>query len=207
MISAKALKYALATMGMIRYFPSDVEVKAKVGELIGKMCANDEQACWLADRMVQLHGREWPGPDELRATFCSKFRPKDGIEKDSEVYHEGIPSENPNRNAQLEAGAALKKITGDTIPANDAADVLADLVRKVKAKSEAIKPRPMIADKVEEGKAVYRFTCDCGEKGKVAVLVTVLKFSCPAGCGAVYEHWQGLSGAYRAVCVLPVEAK
>ena len=201
MISARAINYALATMGMIRFFPSDIEVKAKIGELIGKMCSTDEQVRWLADRMVELHGSQWPGPDELRATLCSKFKPKDGRELDSAVYLDGIPSEKPERNAQLTAGEQQKQITGSVTMDREAAAEFNEFLRTMKLKSERLAPKPMIAERQNGDNMVYRLTCECGEKSVITVPLSVSRFVCPGGCSAVYEHWQGVSGAYRAVCI------
>ncbi len=44
--------------------------------------------------MIHLYA-EWPGVYELRACFCSKFRPADGVEARSSVYLDGVPSERP----------------------------------------------------------------------------------------------------------------
>ena len=62
--------------------------------MAGRMASSEEEIEWLVDRMT-ISGlySEWPGPGEMRACFCSKFRPKDGISATSSVYPDGLPSE------------------------------------------------------------------------------------------------------------------
>jgi hypothetical protein len=61
-------------------------------EILQELASSDEQLEWLSRRMLKLYA-EWPGPHEMRACFCSKYEPKDGVEADSSVYADGILSE------------------------------------------------------------------------------------------------------------------
>jgi hypothetical protein len=56
------------------------------------MATEEAQVEWLVQRAVSLYA-EWPGAREIRACFCSKFRPADGLSVGSTVYLDGIPSE------------------------------------------------------------------------------------------------------------------
>jgi len=88
-------------MAILNYFPKEGDARAAIAEMVIDMVDTPEQAMWLARRMVELHN-DWPGPREMRAVFCSRFRPRDGIEVNSTVYVDGIPSE---RVQQLELPA------------------------------------------------------------------------------------------------------
>jgi hypothetical protein len=79
-------------MAALKFFPGDPEVKATIAEIVMELANTREEAIWLGKRMVALFN-EWPGPIEMRATFCSKYRPRDGHEVNSTVYLDGIPSE------------------------------------------------------------------------------------------------------------------
>ena len=85
----------LAELRMLRFFPPDEEVIAGLARLCGNMCENEDQVRWLVNRMTSGLYAEWPGPAEMRACFCSRFKPKNGIEMHSGVYLDGIPVEHP----------------------------------------------------------------------------------------------------------------
>lgn len=96
MTTDKALLAAVGRMAILKFFPSDQQARIAIMELMRSMCGNDSQVRWLAERMSNGSVfNEWPGPHELRAVYCSKFRPSDGIEAGSVAYAEGIPSERP----------------------------------------------------------------------------------------------------------------
>ncbi len=80
------------SMTAIPYFPSEPAARALIGNELQRMCGSMEQAMWLVRRLTQLYSH-WPGLVETRAVYCSKYRPCDGIEADSAVYLDGVPSE------------------------------------------------------------------------------------------------------------------
>lgn len=82
----------VASMGSIPFFPGDPAARAAIVETIADMAETEDQVRWLTKRMRQLYST-WPGEVELRACFCSRFRPRDGIEAHSAVFPDGIPSE------------------------------------------------------------------------------------------------------------------
>jgi len=114
----------LGGLAMLKFFPSDENAAVAIVELVCQMARSIEQVRWLVKRTISLHN-EWPGPVELRAVFCSKFIPADGINAYSSVHPDGIPSEREQTYQGIEgsrpvyalpAGAA---VTAD--PALDAA--------------------------------------------------------------------------------------
>ncbi len=47
--------------------------------LIDSMTTNAEQVTWLAQAMVAKFN-DWPGPQHMRALFCTRYKPADGLE-------------------------------------------------------------------------------------------------------------------------------
>lgn len=83
----------LQELRMLPYFPNDEYVMVGLVRLAGSMCETEDQVRWLVNRMTRGLYSQWPGPQEMRACYCSKFRPKDGINACSTVYIDGLPSE------------------------------------------------------------------------------------------------------------------
>jgi len=84
----------LAELRILKFFPAEKEMLTALLRLVGNMCRTEDEVRWLVDRMTNgsLYS-EWPGPQEMRACFCSRFPPKDNINMDSTIYVDGIPSE------------------------------------------------------------------------------------------------------------------
>jgi hypothetical protein len=56
-----------------------------------EMCNNEQEVRWLIDRMTSGIYAEWPGPQEMRAVLCQRYKPRDGITAYSSVYPDGLP--------------------------------------------------------------------------------------------------------------------
>jgi hypothetical protein len=80
----------VAELTLLRFFPSDESARLAIVRMVGQMAETEEQVRWLVRRTLDLHN-EWPGPLELRAVFCSRFRPKDGKNAYSEMFPGGFP--------------------------------------------------------------------------------------------------------------------
>ena len=76
------------------FFPGDPEVRAGLISIFMEMVETEEQIDWLVGRALRIYSR-WPGVAEIRALYCSRYKPKDGFEAYSELYGEGYPSERP----------------------------------------------------------------------------------------------------------------
>jgi hypothetical protein len=99
MIDEQIAAHAVSGLSLLRFFPSDAGAKTFLAAMIQEMCETPEQAIRLVKRTFQLHN-EWPGPQELRAVFCSMFKPADGIDIASAIYADGIPAEHPQPQAE-----------------------------------------------------------------------------------------------------------
>lgn len=80
-VSTQEAKAAVAELSMLRYFPSDVAARVGITSLLARMVDSPERLRWLVRTMVDEVGT-WEGPKELRAVYCSRFRPADGVEAD-----------------------------------------------------------------------------------------------------------------------------
>jgi hypothetical protein len=103
----------LGGLTLLDYFPSDPAARGALIELVCSMAQNEDQVQWLVRRMTSGLYNQWPGPREVRACFCSKFKPKDGIEVDSTVYPDGIPSERPRPQLALPPLPVGRLASGD----------------------------------------------------------------------------------------------
>lgn len=92
MVNVKRAAQAVARLGALKFFPTDPHAQTGIVQIVCEMAADDSQVDWLVNRMIGLYN-DWPGPRELRACFCSRFKPKDGRECHSMIYVDGIPSE------------------------------------------------------------------------------------------------------------------
>jgi hypothetical protein len=73
-----------------------------------RMVETEEQLAWLTERALELYPR-WPGIGELRALYCSRYRPKDGIEAYSEIYERFPHESRPEQYAPEPADAPVSK--------------------------------------------------------------------------------------------------
>ncbi len=85
----------LGGLRILPFFPSDEHALLALVSMVGSMVDTEEQVRWLVKRMTSGIYSQWPGPQEMRACFCGRFKPKDGINAYSTVYLDGIPPERP----------------------------------------------------------------------------------------------------------------
>ncbi len=96
MLSQEVINETVARISLMPFFPSsDPAARAIVTKEIVNMATSDEQVIWLGYRMQQLYPKQWPGIVELRACFCKRFKPADGVEVNSATYfqQDGFPTE------------------------------------------------------------------------------------------------------------------
>lgn len=90
-------------MSILPYFPAEDYARLAIVRLVGAMADTEAQVRWLVDVMTSGVYARWDGPSELRATYCQKFRPKDGIECVSLLYPDGLTREQLNPGVRLTA--------------------------------------------------------------------------------------------------------
>lgn len=86
---AKATKI-IGKLTTLQFFPSDPAGQKAVLEIACKMASSTEQIEWLVGQMLTWYNG-WPGPREMRAVFCQRFKPADGVNINmSAVFSDGI---------------------------------------------------------------------------------------------------------------------
>ena len=102
-------------LSILPFFPAEDAARIAIVRMVGAMAANEDQVRWLVNIMTSGAFSKWEGPAELRAVFCMKFKPKDGIEATSAVYPDGMTREQLNHGLQIAAGLPLQ-IAGEVGP-------------------------------------------------------------------------------------------
>lgn len=125
-------------LAIMRYFPGDIDARLAVAKQIACIAADVHQARWLVTRALELYA-EWPGVHELRALYCSRYRPLDGKEVASVVYLDGIPPDPQIAALQQIAEARKLQIAGETtasLPAfpTDSLGLIAEAVHRARAR-------------------------------------------------------------------------
>jgi hypothetical protein len=135
MMNFDTINVLVASMGGMKFFPSDPAARAAVVETVSEMAETEDQVRWLTRRMRILYA-EWPGEAELRACFCSRFRPRDGITRYSSVFPDGIPSE------RTAPPLALPGPRGDVISADRQIEAAVGDLARARRLPQPIDPMP-----------------------------------------------------------------
>jgi hypothetical protein len=115
MITKEQAAAAVSRMAILKYFPSETPPRAEIAKLLIRMVDNDKHLAWLIDTIVSRLN-EWPGPNELRGVFCTRFKPADGIEANCSIA--GFTAEDGEAAAsyqQIEAPRAQKMLVAGEV--------------------------------------------------------------------------------------------
>lgn len=82
-------------MALLRHFPSTPEAQAALMHFLDRFVSTPEQSSWLADALCDAYN-EWPGPAEVRALFCTKYTPADGIRASLSQNSQRVKSNEPD---------------------------------------------------------------------------------------------------------------
>ena len=141
MVNVAAVTKALGRLTLMKYFPADDTARTALVEMVCGMVHHEDQAEWLAKRMLQIY-REWPGPYEMRACFCGRYRPLDGVNAYSEIYANGLPPD-PTAPPRPEIAAPVLK----ALPAGHVVTADPELEKSIQKLAEKCKmpaPHPAI---------------------------------------------------------------
>ncbi len=72
-------------MEMIPFFPDSLAARFAICEEIHSFVGTEEQLTWFSKAYRQNCGTKWTGEPMLRAVFCLKYAPDDGIMPTVEV--------------------------------------------------------------------------------------------------------------------------
>lgn len=123
----------LSGLRVLKFFPNDEHALVALVRMVGEMASTEDQVEWLVGRMTSGLYAEWPGPREVRAVFCSRFNPRDGINAYSTVYIDGIPSERPAIAAPMQKALP----PGAMVTADESMDEAIQELAKAKAMPSA----------------------------------------------------------------------
>ena len=84
-MNVKQIARTLAKLTALKFFPAEPGARRGILEIVCAMASIESQAEWLVNRMLSAYN-EWPGPQEMRACFCCRFRPADGVNAYSEKF-------------------------------------------------------------------------------------------------------------------------
>jgi hypothetical protein len=93
-LTPEAAASAVSKLALMAFFPGDPDTRSALIWALMQLVETEEQLDWLIERALKLYTR-WPGVGEIRALYCSRFKPKDGVEAYSEIYQGGFPHESP----------------------------------------------------------------------------------------------------------------
>ena len=134
----------LGRLTAMKFFPSDPGARDAIVSIVGEMANSHEQVEWLVGRMISIYP-EWPGPMEMRACFCSRFRPCDGLEAISNVFGDesGFPLDPAVDRMKLSANAQ-RLIAGQPEASRSAPDPTfpTSAIELLKAAKKEIPPTP-----------------------------------------------------------------
>jgi hypothetical protein len=85
MVDVKRAASDIAKLSLMKYFPPDPDARLALVEMICGFADDNEKIAWLVKRALAIFN-EWPGPHELRALYCSRWRPADGTEAYSALF-------------------------------------------------------------------------------------------------------------------------
>jgi len=69
----------LSELTQLNFFPADEDGRTAVFLLVNQLVSSVDQVEWLVRRLLALFDK-WPGPATVRAVFCTRYRPADGVE-------------------------------------------------------------------------------------------------------------------------------
>jgi hypothetical protein len=136
-------------------------------ELLGRMVSTPAQLGWLVTTLIDRIGT-YAGPDQIRAVFCTKFKPKDGIETtlnaDSPMYQteEQLIAEHQQRERerlgeseqhyrQLVAGSGRRLLPGKVEKQADELErLLVEAMASAKRVPEAPREKPLTRERREQ---------------------------------------------------------
>ncbi len=85
MVNVKEATRQVGKLALLKYFPGDETARLTLVGMVCELASTDEQVEWLVRRALAVF-TEWPGPYELRALYCSRWKPCDGTEAYSALF-------------------------------------------------------------------------------------------------------------------------
>ncbi len=161
-LNFKETMRTVAKLGTLPFFPSDEDSRIAIAETFAAMAKTSDQVLWTVNRCRQLWNK-WESEHELRAVFCSRYSPADGIDTYSRLpqFEDGIPSESESRNQELLGANEPKRLES-----GPATTMLAEAVKVAPVVPVLVKRPPLPSEAEIEA---LRRTQDSNRRGDDAV--------------------------------------
>ena len=118
------------------------------------MVCDSEELDWLVREAPRRYRQGWPGIEEIRALYCARFRPRDGVVVASTVYEDGIiPGimDPPHLIADGPLGGLISANADDALMVRVLADALPQPSRKPLEKAvRPPRPTQLEIDRIKE---------------------------------------------------------
>ncbi len=167
MITKEEALTAAARLHVLKYYPIDQggAVDLEVARLFHRMVATPQQLTWLCDKLIDQVGF-YPGTEQIRAVFCTRFKPLDGIEAnvlpDLPIYRPESVFEEAEKSRSAIEGPQLREIAGtvERIHNNSLQDRLLSIGVPAQANSMPPEPKkaagPITEDDVRHARALHK---------------------------------------------------
>jgi hypothetical protein len=132
----------------LNFFPDDPDSRTTIVQTVCEMANDNEQIDWLVKRVISIYSN-WPGLREVRACFCHRFKPCDGIEAFSSVYLDGGFPPDP-QNPQLPPPSYPALPPGHAVTADDQIDTAIQALAKAKAMPAPLSQQNRFAKRLAE---------------------------------------------------------
>ena len=139
----------LGGLQLIPFFPTSGDAFDALVRLVGRIAENEDQVIWLVDRMLLNPYSRWPGPAEVRAVFCTRFKPKDGYSIAGSVASPGEIVPNQLNKAEPEYP---KLERGEPVSDDSTLDASICALGELKDLNRVTRPRRVPAIQVLEGR-------------------------------------------------------
>ena len=156
--TAKDLEMAVAAMSAMKFFPPAPATIAFVMDMLARMVDEKQKLAWLTETLVD-NVSEWPGAAQVRALFCTRFAPADGIDGPpcelggfTAADGERKYLEREAARGYIAAGDSPRRLTGEVEPVSASSDlqVLVEGIAKQKSMSGTPMTRMNERRRIEE---------------------------------------------------------
>lgn len=115
-ISEDHLAVSLIQLSILKFFPMDEFQHRAMMEFLRRLCGHSEGLSWLVSQLVDQVG-EWPGPAQIRAIYCTRYKPADGIESAVPCTISGFTADDTQARGQrdpvaIEKSDAVRLLSG-----------------------------------------------------------------------------------------------
>lgn len=132
------IKSCVAQLTIVSFFPSEPLKQALIMRFFQQLVGTNEQLEWLVSVLLTV---DWPGPAQVRALFCTRFPPADGIKEGEQCRLSGFTPNDCEAHRSI-AAPDLKLLSAPEKGVALDAELIADMNRlEAKCKLQAARER------------------------------------------------------------------